>query len=97
MPLTVTSFSAGVLVESLLFRTARYCTKREVPGMSPPLDPIGAKSLQLPSGVGVFPVRTLIARSVPDGVAELQVSAPQLTLWPAPASKTRESNVLEAG
>ena len=42
-------------------------------------------------------MRTLIAMSVPDGVAELQVSAPQLTLSPAPASKTRESNVLEAG
>ncbi len=45
--------------------------------MSPPLDPIEVKLLQVPSGVGVLPVRTLIAIPVPDGVAEFQLSAPQ--------------------
>ena len=65
--------------------------------MSPPEVAIGVKALQVPSGIGVSPVRTLIAIPVPNGVAEFQVSAPQLTLWPAPASKTRESKVPEAG
>ena len=46
---------------------------------------------------GVSPVRTLIATPVPRGVAASQVSAPQLALWPGPASKTRDSKVPEAG
>ena len=45
--------------------------------MSPPLEAIGLKELQVPSGVGVLPVRTLSATRVPDGAAEFQVSAPQ--------------------
>ena len=65
--------------------------------MSPPLLAIGVKALQVPSGVGVSPVRTLIAIPVPAGVAEFQLSAPQSAVWPTPASKTRESKVPEPG
>ena len=96
-PLTVTSFRVGVRFGSVVLSAARYCTYRELPGMSSPELAIGVKALQVRSGVGVLPVRTLIAIPVPDGVAEFQLSAPQSTLWPGPASKTRESKVPEAG
>ena len=65
--------------------------------MSPPEEAIGVKALQVPSGVGVSPVRTLIAIPVPEGIAEFQLSAPQSAIWPAPASKTLESKVPEPG
>ena len=42
--------------------------------MSPPLAAIGVKPLQLPSGVGVLPVRTLSATPVPPGVSAVQTS-----------------------
>ena len=63
--------------------------------MSSPLAAIGAKELQVPSGFGVFPVRTLSATFVSAVVSAFQPSAPQLT--PSPASKTREWNVPEPG
>ena len=62
--------------------------------MSAPLA-TGAKALQVPSGVGVLPVRTLSATPVPVGVVAIQLSAPQSALWPA--SKTRETKVPEGG
>ena len=40
--------------------------------MSPPDEAIGVNALHVPSGVGVLPVRTLIAIPVPDGVPEFQ-------------------------
>ena len=56
--------------------------------MSPPLALIGVNELQLPSGVGVLPVRTLRTTEVPEGVLAIQDSGPQSALWPA--SRTRE-------
>src|SRR6267142_566231 len=44
-----------------------------------------------PSGVGVFPVRTLITRAVPAGVSLVHVALAQVTTWPA--LKIRESKV----
>ena len=63
--------------------------------MSPPLLLIGVKALQVPSGVGVSPVRTLICTLVFGGAFAFQLSAPQSAAWPA--SKTRERKVPEAG
>ncbi len=63
--------------------------------MSPPRGGIGVNALQLPSGVGVSPVRTLICRLVPGGALAFQLSAPQSAAWPA--SKTREMKVPAAG
>ena len=42
--------------------------------MSPPLAATGVKALQLPSGVGVLPVRTLSATPVPRGGLGVQPS-----------------------
>ena len=53
------------------------------------------KALQLPSGVGVLPVRTLSATPVPAGVSAVHERASQSTDWPA--SRTRESKVPEPG
>ena len=64
-----------------------------MPGMSPPLEAIGLNALQVPSGVGVLPVRALSATPVPSGIEAFQLRAPQSALWPAPASKTRDSKV----
>lgn len=48
-------------------------------------------ALHDPSGVGVSPVRTLIVRLVPVGVASVHEIVLQVTC--SPASKTRESKV----
>ena len=66
-----------------------------MPPIDPPEEPTGLKPLQLPSGVGVLPVRTLSATPVPAGVSAVHERASQLTDWPA--SRTRESNVPEVG
>ena len=63
--------------------------------MAPPEVAMGVKLLQVPSGVGVLPVRTLSATSVPAGVSSVQLSAPQSAAWPA--SRMRESKVPVAG
>src|SRR4051794_1886929 len=55
---------------------------------------IGANALHDPSGVGVFPVRRLIATLEPGGVLAVHWIVCQLTT--AAASKTREQNVPEA-
>ena len=47
--------------------------------MLAPLVAIGVNELQVPSGVGVSPVRTLIAMLVFAGRVSSQVMAPQLT------------------
>ena len=60
-------------------------------GTSSPEAVTGVKAVQVPSGVGVLPVRTWISMSVPGGVSSLQLRAPQ-SAW-LPASKTREVNV----
>ena len=67
----------------------------ELPPIEPPEVAIGAKLLQLPSGVGVLPVRTLSWMSVPAGVFSIQLSWFQLTAWPA--SKMRDSKAPDAG
>ena len=63
--------------------------------MSSPLAAIGLNELQLASGVGVLPVRTLSATPVPGGVAEVHARAPQSA--PSPASRTRESKLPDPG
>ena len=60
-----------------------------------PEEPTGLKPLQLPSGVGVLPVRTLSATPVPAGVSAVHERASQLTDWPA--SRTRESKCPRPG
>ena len=53
-----------------------------------------AKAVQVWSGVGVLPRRTLMFRLVPFGRSLVQVAVPQVTLLPA--SKTRDRNVPDA-
>ena len=51
----------------------------------------GAKGVQLPSGVGVLPCRTLRLTLVPAGSVFVHVALPQGTLLPA--SNTRDVKV----
>ena len=62
--------------------------------MAAPELPSGMKLLQLASGVGVSPSRTLTAKLVPAGIAADHVASNQVT--GAPASRTRDRNVPEA-
>src|SRR5437868_14443544 len=54
----------------------------------------GIKLLQLASGVGVSPTRTLSARLVPDGTSADHAASNQPT--GAPASRTRDKKLPEA-
>ncbi len=64
--------------------------------MAPTLAPFatGKKLLQVPSGVGVLPSRTLRVVPVPAGSVCVQPSEPHATFWPA--SKMRESKLPDA-
>ena len=90
-----TSLSVGVWFGSLDVSTAWYCRYRELALIWAPGPLSGAKLVQLPSGVGVSPVRTLSAMPVPAGDAAVQLSPFQLTVWVP--SKTREVKVPEPG
>src|SRR5262249_41181866 len=65
-----TSCNSGVVVGSAEVRSARYCRYCAVAMVAgnAPGAATSTKSLQLASGVGVLPVRTLIATVVPAGV-----------------------------
>ena len=52
------------------------------------------KSVQVPSGVAVLPVRTLSARLVPAGSPAVHVASTQVA--DPPASRTRDRKVPEA-
>jgi hypothetical protein len=51
------------------------------------------KAVQVPSGTGVFPNRTLIPIPVPAGVVLVHDAVPQLAI--APASKIRDVKVAD--
>ena len=70
------SFRAGVMSGLEVVSSARYCRKRELMLIEAPLE-IGENSVQVPSGVGVLPPRTLRARLVPDGASAVQDTVPQ--------------------
>ena len=64
--------------------------------MSPPLEvAIGAKALQLPSGVGVSPVRTLSCDAGPGRRVGVPAERAPVGTLAGAASKTRESKAPE--
>jgi hypothetical protein len=93
-PAKVMSLRAGIWPATLLVSTAWYCKYRDVPVMADPELPIGVNALQVLSGSGVLPPRTLIPRLVPAGVLLVHDAAPQFTV--VVASKIRERNVPDA-
>src|SRR5262245_10575827 len=84
------SSSRGVIPVLALESTARYWMNCEC-AVNGPLEAIGAKAVHVVSGVGVLPVRMLIATLVPAGVAAFHWMLCQST--GLPASKTRDMNV----
>src|SRR5262249_11790358 len=84
------SSSCGVISGFAVASTAWYWMNRAVSAIGPP-DDIGAKLLQVASGVAVLPPRTLIATLVPAGVVAFHWMLCQAT--GAPASKIRDWNV----
>src|SRR5262245_19960721 len=84
------SCSCGVSSVLALASTARYWMNCEFIDSGPPA-PTGVNAVQVASGVGVLPVRTLIATLVPAGVLAFHWMLCQST--GLLASNTRDRNV----
>src|SRR3954467_1046263 len=86
-----TDFRTGVCRGAVVVRFTRYCTYRALPAIAAPEYGTELNAVQVPSGTGVLPRRTLTVTAVPDGRSAVQVAAPSVAV--VPASKTRDTNV----